>query len=175
MVTMKMFKIFLLSYLVLIAFVLIGTGDANSERSHRIKRYLRFDNISHFFYRLNFKANMVPWNQIYAYALGFRMNWDEPPDSFHPYRHLHRRSVYDNLETLLDRNGLNGYHCIRRAVCETQMLLKPTGVYFNILKMVFRKQSSATEKWHNVTEEGCQQSISNCPFSLLEVSPYTDL
>ncbi|KPJ14434.1 hypothetical protein RR48_13505 [Papilio machaon] len=55
--------------------------------------------------RLNFKANMVPWNQIFAQALGFRLNWDDPPDSFHPYHHLYRRTAYSHLETLLDREG----------------------------------------------------------------------
>ena len=53
--------------------------------------------------RFNFKANMVPWTQIFAQALGFRMNWDEPPDSFHPYHHFNRRSTYQTMEVLLNK------------------------------------------------------------------------
>ncbi|XP_060804492.1 uncharacterized protein LOC106143284 [Amyelois transitella] len=125
--------------------------------------------------RLNFKANMVWWNQIFAQALGFRINWMEPPDTFHPYHHLYRRSVFNNLEILLDKNGLNGYHCVRRAICEIGRIDGPTSVYYRILKMVFRQQSSATDRWHNVADEECPTSIDSCPFSLLDVSPYTDM
>ncbi|CAH0687676.1 unnamed protein product [Spodoptera exigua] len=55
--------------------------------------------------RFNFKVNMVPWTQIFAQALGFRMNWDTPPDTFHPYRNhfIHRRTVYSHTEELLDK------------------------------------------------------------------------
>lgn len=55
--------------------------------------------------RFNFKANMLAWSQIFAQALGFRMNWDEPPDTFHPYRnhYIHRRTIYSHMETLLDK------------------------------------------------------------------------
>ncbi|KOB72431.1 Uncharacterized protein OBRU01_09594, partial [Operophtera brumata] len=77
--------------------------------------------------RLNFKANMVPWNQIFAQAVGFRINWDDPPDSFHPYHHIHRRTV----------NGLNGFHCVRRAICEMEAIPEPNEIYHKILKMVF--------------------------------------
>lgn len=53
--------------------------------------------------RLNFRANMLPIGQIFAQALGFRMNWDDPPDSFRPYHHLTRRAVYKNIEILLNK------------------------------------------------------------------------
>ncbi|CAB3244850.1 unnamed protein product [Arctia plantaginis] len=91
--------------------------------------------------RFNFKANMLAWSQIFAQALGFRMNWDEPPDTFHPYRnhYIHRRTIYSHMETLLDK-----------------------------------QQSSATDKWHNSTQD-CDQSLSTCPFSVLDVSLHTDL
>ncbi|CAH0718161.1 unnamed protein product, partial [Brenthis ino] len=118
---------------------------------------------------------MVPWNQIFAQALGFRMNWDDPPDSFHPYRHLSRRSVYQNMEMLLNKNGLNGSHCVRRTICEINQMNDPKGIYYKILKMVFRQQSSTTDKWHSITDDECELSINACPFSMLEVLPYTDL
>ncbi|XP_030025679.1 uncharacterized protein LOC115444150 isoform X2 [Manduca sexta] len=117
---------------------------------------------------------MVPWNQIFAQALGFRINWDDPPDSFHPYHHLYRRDVYKNLEIVLDRNGLNGFHCVRRAICEMETS-ESAEIYHKILKMVFRQQSSATDKWHNKTDKDCSVSVSSCPFSLLEVAQYTDI
>ncbi|XP_073959935.1 uncharacterized protein [Choristoneura fumiferana] len=167
----KMYQVILVCYLFLIVFVSIKCDGGES----RVKRYLSFGNISHFFVRLNTKVNMVPWNQIFAQTLGFRVNWDEPPDSFHPYHHLNRRTVFSNFETLLDRNGLSGYHCVRRAVCDMQAIPQPRGVYHKILKMIFRKQSATTDRWHNVTTEDCLLSSSTCPFSLLDVSLYTDL
>ncbi|KAM3965446.1 uncharacterized protein ACR2FA_000281 [Aphomia sociella] len=157
--------------------MLLNLSDANNDVSshNRTKRYLAFRNNTHFFMRLNFKANMVWWNQIFAQAIGFRINWDEPPVTDHLYHHINRRTIYDNLETLLDRNGINGYHCVRRAICETRMISAPRGVYYKILKMVFRRQTSATDKWHNVTIEECPMSTNLCPLSLLDVSLYTDV
>ncbi|CAH2267626.1 jg27898 [Pararge aegeria aegeria] len=81
---------------------------------------------------------MVPFTQIFAQALGFRMNWDDPPDSFRPYRHLSRRAVYDNLEILLNRNGLDGFQCVRRAICDLEEISEPKSISFKILKMIFR-------------------------------------
>ncbi|XP_026749845.1 uncharacterized protein LOC113510589 [Galleria mellonella] len=173
-----LFQLVIICYVCIVLFLLFGFIDANEDQvsnHRRPKRYLAFRNITHFFMRLNFKANMVWWNQIFAQALGFRMNWDEPPDSFHPHHHLYRRTVYENLETLLDRNGISGYHCVRRAICEMRLIGEPRGVYYKILKMVFRQQSLATDKWHNVTKQECPMSINLCPLSLLEVSLYTDV
>ncbi|XP_049871749.1 uncharacterized protein LOC126370756 [Pectinophora gossypiella] len=167
--------VIILCYTSLIAFLLVDFGEANDNAHLRPKRYLSFKNNTRFFLRLNFKANMVPWNQIFAQALGFRMNWDEAPDSFHPYHHFQRRSVYNSLEILMDKNGLNGYHCIRRAICEMRQVNEPREIYHRILKMVFSQKSSATEKWHNATREECIRSINLCPLSLLQVSLYTDL
>ncbi|GBP60353.1 hypothetical protein EVAR_91388_1 [Eumeta japonica] len=82
---------------------------------------------------------MVPWNQIFAQALGFRMNFDEPPNSFHPYHHIHRRTVYDRVQMLLDKNDLNGFDCIRRAICEVEAMQVPRGIYYKILKIIFRQ------------------------------------
>ncbi|XP_038222107.1 uncharacterized protein LOC119839744 [Zerene cesonia] len=169
----RTYQVILICYICIVLFLLIDRGKSDTQV--RTKRYLSFRNVTKFFIRLNFKANMVPWNQIFAQAIGFRLNWDDPPDSFHPYHHFSRRSIYNNLEILLDSNGLNGFHCIRRAICETNTISAPRGIYFKILKMVFRQQSSATDKWHNHTTEDCAASVSSCPFSMLEVSPYTDL
>ncbi|CAK1580842.1 unnamed protein product [Parnassius mnemosyne] len=172
----RILQIVIICYSCLILIILFDFGKANepSRIQHRHRRYLSFGNFSHFFLRLNFKANMVPWNQIFAQALGFRMNWNDPPDSFHPYHRLYRRTVYSHLETLLDRNGLEGFHCVRRAICEMDKISQPRGIYYKILKMVFRRISAATDKWHNATEEDCRLSITTCPFSMLEVSTYTD-
>ncbi|XP_063829825.1 uncharacterized protein LOC135079168 [Ostrinia nubilalis] len=174
----KIFQLVLLCYISLIVFILIESGDANEEKTNnhvRQRRYLSFKNKTKFFLRLNFKANMVPWTQIFAQALGFRMNWDAPPDTFHPYKHFSRRSVYNHLEHLLDRQGLNGHQCVRRAICEMEARA-PRGIYHKILKMVFRKQSSDTDKWHNnTTKEDCLVTYTKCPFSFLDISQYTDL
>ncbi|KAJ0175002.1 hypothetical protein K1T71_009143 [Dendrolimus kikuchii] len=170
------YQIFILCYVCFVLFILFDYGEANSSAVlHRPKRFLSFLNITRFYLKINFKANMVQWNQIFAQAIGFRINWDDPPNSFHPFHRLQRRTVYNNLEILLDRNGLNGFHCVRRAVCEVAALTEPNGIYHELLKVVFRQHSSVTNKWHNTTEEGCRTSIASCPFSLLEVSRYTDI
>ncbi|CAH2087609.1 unnamed protein product [Euphydryas editha] len=172
----RLHQLIILIYVTFIIFLFIQFGESSDQsKVYRQKRYLSFQNVSHFFIRLNFKANMVPWNQIFAQALGFRMNWDEPPDSFHPYRHLQRRDVFRNMEILLDRNGLDGFHCVRRAICEVNQIDEPRYIYFRILKMIFRQHSSDTAKWHEHTQEDCQISVNTCPFSILEVLPYTDL
>ncbi|XP_050350357.1 uncharacterized protein LOC126773443 [Nymphalis io] len=172
----KINQVLVLIFVTFIICFFIRYGESSDQSEvYRQKRYLSFRNVSHFFVRFNFKANMVPWNQIFAQALGFRMNWDDPPDSFYPYHHLSRRAVFRNMEILLNRNGLNGFHCVRRAICEANEINEPEAIYFKILKIVFRQQSSETEKWHGNTEEDCQISTYTCPLSLLEVSPYTDI
>ncbi|KAL4717417.1 hypothetical protein ACJJTC_017304 [Scirpophaga incertulas] len=177
----RMISVVIFCYICFIIFLLIDFGCATDEatklsKGPRQRRYLSFINGSKFFLRLNFKANMVRWNQIFAQALGFRMNWDDPPDTFRPYHRLYRRTVYNNLETILDKNGLNGFQCVRRAVCEMDFITSPRGLYNKILKMIFRRQSSDTDRWHlNVTKEECSTSINQCPFSFRHVSLYTDL
>ncbi|KAG7300447.1 hypothetical protein JYU34_016068 [Plutella xylostella] len=102
----RMFRLIVLSYVGLVVFVLVNFGP-NSDveaNQHRTKRYLAFLNISRFYIRLNTKAAMVPWTQIFTQAVGFRVNWDEAPDSFRPYKHLHRRELYTPLQMLLDRS-----------------------------------------------------------------------
>ncbi|XP_045450385.1 uncharacterized protein LOC123659173 [Melitaea cinxia] len=172
----RLYHLIILIYVTFIICFFIQFVESNDQSMvHRQRRYLSFRNVSHIFIRLNFKVNMVPWNQIFVQALGFRMNWDDPPDSFHPYHRLNRRDVFMSMETLLNRNGLEGFHCVRRAICEVNQMDETNAIYFKILKMIFRENSSETAKWHGHAQEDCQISISSCPFSLLEVSPYTDL
>ncbi|XP_072938236.1 uncharacterized protein [Epargyreus clarus] len=169
----RIFQIILICYIGLILYVAVDRSEAH--KVHRQRRYLVFENISHFFVRVNYKANMVPWNQIFAQAIGFRLNYDEPPDSYHPYHHIYRRTAYSHLETILERSGLNGFHCVRRAICEIAMMPKAHSLYHRVLKIVFTPQTSATEKWHNATKEDCWTSMASCPFSMLDVSTFTDL
>ncbi|KAJ0175003.1 hypothetical protein K1T71_009144 [Dendrolimus kikuchii] len=172
----RLYQLFIMFYVYLFVFVLIELCETTENVvANRPKRFISFRNSTHFFIRFNFKANVIHWNRIFAQALGFRINWDDPPDSFHPYHRLHRRTVYNNMEILLNRNGLNGFHCVRRAVCEIASLAEPEELYHKILNMVFRQQSSATNKWHNATKDDCQISTLSCPFSFLEVSTYTDV
>ncbi|KAJ8718642.1 hypothetical protein PYW08_002879 [Mythimna loreyi] len=173
----KYIQLCVVCYICFVVFMLIDFGKANESSIHRHKRYLSFKNMTRFFLRFNIKENMVRWNQIFAQALGFRMNWDAPPDNFHPYRNhfIHRRTIYSHTETLLNKNGLNGFHCVRRAICEMETIPEPRKIYHKLLKMVFRQQSSATDKWHNKTNEDCKDSISSCPFSFLDLSLYTDV
>ncbi|KAI5643899.1 DM4/DM12 family domain-containing protein [Phthorimaea operculella] len=161
----------------LLVFVLLDLSEANDnvQVHSRAKRFLSFRNVTHFFVRLNFKATTLEWTQIVAQAFGFRINWDDPPDSFHPYHHLQRRSLYSNLELLMDKNGFNGFHCIRRAICETRGFDQPAEIYHKILKIVFSQKSPSTDKWHNVSAEECQTSLGLCPLSTLDVSLFTDL
>ncbi|KAJ8714699.1 hypothetical protein PYW07_002924 [Mythimna separata] len=161
----------------MVAFILIDVGEANDTKAvlHRNRRYLSFLNMTRFYLKFNFKANIIPWNQLFAQALGFRMNWDAPTPHFRAFHRIHRRDIYDYVERLLDKNGLDGFHCVRRAICEMQSISEPNIIYHRLLKMVFRKISAATERWHNTTSEDCDTSSSACPLSLLQISPYTDL
>ncbi|XP_026740947.1 uncharacterized protein LOC113506567 [Trichoplusia ni] len=169
----KFLPLVLLCYLCSATLIIIDASEANGTVLHRNRRYLAFMNTTRFFMKVNFKVNSVPWNQLFAQAVGFRMNWDDPPDSYR-YPRIYRRDVYDHVETLLDRNGLVGFHCVRRAICEIQMIQNPN-IYHKLLKMLFRKISSTTERWHNSSPEECYTSLSSCPLSLLAVSPYTDI
>lgn len=170
----KALPVILLCYACFVAFVLIQSSEADVKH-YRNKRFLAFLNSSRFYLKFNVKDNMVPWNQLFAQAIGFRMNWDQPPMTFRPFHRLYRRNVYNYVETLLDKNGLSGFHCVRRAVCEIQIITEPKTLYHRILTIIFRKISSDTERWHNATEDECIESTMSCPFSLLEVSRYTDI
>ncbi|XP_050561603.1 uncharacterized protein LOC118274368 isoform X2 [Spodoptera frugiperda] len=101
----KCVQVCVLCYVCFVVFILIDYSKANDPGHHIHRRYLSLRNMSHFFLRFNFKVNMVPWTQIFAQALGFRMNWDTPPDTFHPYRNhfIHRRTLYSHTEELLDK------------------------------------------------------------------------
>lgn len=54
----------------------------------------------------------------------------------HPYEVT--RNNNNSLQTFAFRNSLNGFHCVRRAVCEMAAITKPDGIYHKILKIVFR-------------------------------------
>ncbi|XP_022824826.1 uncharacterized protein LOC111355276 [Spodoptera litura] len=172
----KFIPVLLLCYICVVAFIIIDVSEANDTKVlQRNRRYLSFLNMTRFYLKFNFKANIIPWNQLFAQAIGFRMNWDGPPSNFRPFHRIYRREIYDYVETLLDKNGLEGFHCVRRAICEIQMIAEPNMIYHKLLKMVFRKMSPTTERWHNVTTDECTTSITICPLSLLQVSPYTDI
>ena len=50
--------------------------------------------------RLNFKCNTLPNTSVFAYAAGYKMNFDLPDDS--KIFHLYRRALYENFETIID-------------------------------------------------------------------------
>jgi hypothetical protein len=52
--------------------------------------------------RLNFKANTLPYTAVFAYAAGYKLNFDLPEDAkTGPFR-IHRRALYENFETIID-------------------------------------------------------------------------
>jgi hypothetical protein len=52
--------------------------------------------------RLNFKANTLPYTSVFAYAAGYKLNFELPEDAKKgPFR-VHRRALYENFETIID-------------------------------------------------------------------------
>jgi hypothetical protein len=52
--------------------------------------------------RLNFKANTLPYTAVFAYAAGYKLNFDLPEDvKTGPFR-IHRRALYENFEKIID-------------------------------------------------------------------------
>jgi hypothetical protein len=50
--------------------------------------------------RLNFKCNTLPNTIVFAYAAGYKLNFELPDDS--QIFHLYRRALYENFETIID-------------------------------------------------------------------------
>jgi hypothetical protein len=52
--------------------------------------------------RLNFKANTLPYTAVFAYAAGYKLNFDLPDDAkTGPFR-INRRALYENFEKIID-------------------------------------------------------------------------
>lgn len=52
--------------------------------------------------RLNFKANTLPYTAVFAYAAGYKLNFDLPDNAkTGPFR-ITRRALYENFEKIID-------------------------------------------------------------------------
>ncbi|KAJ9592952.1 hypothetical protein L9F63_015376 [Diploptera punctata] len=94
-------------------------------RSHRVKRTMIFVKGSKFFVRLNFKNQVFPNSVLLVYAAGYKLNFNLPDDVKTSPSHFHRRAIYENIESILDQNGINGRECILRFLCEAAQHMMP--------------------------------------------------
>ncbi|XP_069696615.1 uncharacterized protein [Periplaneta americana] len=159
---------------VLLLIITMGTviSDVSGHiRSHRMKRKIVFVKGSKFFVRLNFKANTLPYTNVFAWAAGYKLNFELPQEAKAlPFRY-HRRSLYENFETIIDQNGLNGRSCVLRFLCEAAELMMPTdGLFQKLVKLVFTVPEGAEHTifpYH--IPKDCNELASDCPLSLLHI------
>ncbi|KAF5299322.1 hypothetical protein FQA39_LY02495 [Lamprigera yunnana] len=106
---------------------------------HRVKRKVLFSKNSKLFFRLNGKANVVPWIQILAHGWAFRVNWDLPDTTFRRHKFFKREihNVQDNLK------NIHGYSCVLSHICQyvnNIKISKKCGIFCEIGKIISRSQ-----------------------------------
>ncbi|PSN41154.1 hypothetical protein C0J52_05219 [Blattella germanica] len=122
-----------LTAVLLILVIIVGV-----ESSQRVKRRLAFIKGSKFFLRLNFKAQSFPTTILFAYAAGYKLNFELPDDANKAPFRFHRRAIYENVESALDQHGLDGRSCILKFLCEAeQVLISTNNLFQKTLKLIF--------------------------------------
>lgn len=114
-----------------------------------------------FFLRMNTKVDVVPYTPIFAYASGFRLNWDIRAQDSSPLFFIgQRRQLHDTIAATLQGYGLQGRDCMMRALCELAHIQSHTDIISNILKVLFKAEEEAS----------CPAEF-DCPISLIAL-PY---
>ncbi|KAI5696087.1 hypothetical protein M8J75_007930 [Diaphorina citri] len=122
------------------------------------------------FVRYNVKVNMFPPNTIFAYADGFRLNWDIAPkkktsrglDSVDT-NVLTKSNFIRSIESLFYSHGFNGTSCIERARCEAQLLGIPQDVITHLYRDIFGPDPNKTDL------ETCENNTPACSLSILHL------
>ncbi|CAH1408117.1 unnamed protein product [Nezara viridula] len=77
---------------------------SNVDSSPRTFKHVAPRVASKFFLRMNTKVDVVPYTAIFAYASGFRLNWDIRPTPSSSLFYVWQRShVHDSISTVLER------------------------------------------------------------------------
>ncbi|PSN41155.1 hypothetical protein C0J52_05218 [Blattella germanica] len=144
------------------------SGD---RRSQRTKRKVIFVKGSKFFVRLNFKANTLPYTALFAYAAGYKLNFDLPTEAKAKPLRFHRRDIFENMETIFNENGLHGRACMLRFLCEASTYVLPTsGLFHKLVKLIFSIPESQQDSLHPyIPQTECQSMSDLCPMSLFHI------
>ncbi|KAK9506742.1 hypothetical protein O3M35_008619 [Rhynocoris fuscipes] len=119
------------------------------------KVYLSPRHGSHFFIRVNSKVNILPNTAIFAYATGFRLNWNMKIPHVTGFHH-HDLIFQKSVERTIDDNGFEGRACLIKAFCDLILIEQYDDIISKLLKVIFKTRYAGT----------CPQDI-NCPFSLV--------
>ncbi|CAD7077436.1 unnamed protein product [Hermetia illucens] len=124
------------------------------------------------FFRANVKDNVIKVNTLWAHAFGYRANY--PIENDKKYRPF-RRDVYDTIEDLLSRHGLDGQACTLKTFCTAiQMVESQSGMIFKLFKLIFTLEEGELVHFPHFQERFCKAVKYNCPLSFRDISPYTD-
>ncbi|XP_063219541.1 uncharacterized protein LOC134529398 [Bacillus rossius redtenbacheri] len=158
-------------WLLLAAVATLAAGD---PRSPRVKRRLVFLKGSKLFIRYNIKENVFPYTTIFAWAIGFKFTYDLP--TMPSETRFHRRSIYQDVETMMDQSGMNGRACVLRMLCEATDGGHSPDLFLRILKRIFTVPDAEREHVHpyHVDSEQCESLAEDCPVSIFNAMAYSE-
>ncbi|XP_062555466.1 uncharacterized protein LOC134220423 [Armigeres subalbatus] len=160
----------------------LGDQYTNSTKVlNRRKRYLIFRDVSRGFARVNIKDRAFDTTNIWAQAVGFRMNveYNNPPGL-----KITKRDVHQSLSEMIQMHDFDGRACILRAMCELSNDMTPSsGIIFKLFKRIFSRPP-ATDATSNgssslpqgdeiyfpyLTSNNCTELDQHCPISQLDI------
>ncbi|XP_063696048.1 uncharacterized protein LOC134827377 [Culicoides brevitarsis] len=160
----------------LIASVECEEKNVTQHKTRRVKRFLSMRPGQRFLVRVNGREDALYDIPSWAHAYGFRANYDiiQPLHSF-PFHIINRRSVHDEVENLIDlHHDLDGKACLMKTFCDATTWKQTSnvkmGMLFKVFQVIFAKQTKYLDE-----EMDCESLQEKCPFSLLELLPFTDI
>uniref|UniRef100_A0A336M7B8 CSON013179 protein n=1 Tax=Culicoides sonorensis TaxID=179676 RepID=A0A336M7B8_CULSO len=148
----------------------------NGVKRKRVKRFLSMRPGMRFLFRVNGREDALYDIPSWAHAYGFRGNYDiyQPLHSF-PFHFINRRSVHDEVENLIElHQGLDGKACLLKTFCDATGWNRnennKMGMLFKVFQVIFAKKTKYLDE-----DLDCKDLEEKCPFSLLELLPFTDI
>ncbi|XP_046679219.1 uncharacterized protein LOC124366661 [Homalodisca vitripennis] len=122
---------------------------------------------------------------LFTIGITLGLAWEIPQDP-RPYianvsasyiQRRHRRDLYPNVETFLDKYGVEGRACILRAICEARQHSRGNGSFieeifntifsFPFLEHAIEDSSSVYDEAHQ--GDSCSEYKAACPTSILDL------
>ncbi|CAD7089914.1 unnamed protein product [Hermetia illucens] len=200
----SIYCVVILSIILVIEIAFVGTYDESQEPHSRQKRYLAFPEGSSFSVAICTTIGQIgnPDVDYMSYALNWGVAYDLPnetwviqhahgfkntiiPDDKPKVQRRFRRSLYEQIEMLLDSMGYNGRQCIKRALCESRKFLSERvgTMEVELLKTIFsmpslqqpsRESRDILEYDHAYQNHGnlqeCSLEYPGCGFSLIALA-----
>ncbi|PSN32584.1 hypothetical protein C0J52_21306 [Blattella germanica] len=189
---MKVLRLALMLLLTIAIFFTTCHPSTDSELLLRRRRYVVFPEGSTFSIAFCVTWQLLRETSIFTLGLNWAVSYELPNQTIRnpethriepPLLRRHRRELYQRLEVAINKSGLDGRTCIKRALCEAAVRLKPgASIGEEILRVLFSLPLEPVDLYepllHHVYDAAhrrglgkanCGQKYQKCPFSLIDV------